>query len=113
MYLTLDEFEAWGGKSFDSVSEFDALCRKAESYIDYYTQGRLKVSEDVPSGAKQAMFELCELVLEGNKDVKSYSSDGVSVTMQENAGFDEMVFEIIKRNIPQKYLFLGVDRNEK
>ena len=110
MYLTLGEFEALGGKHFDFLSEFDALCRKAESYIDYYSQGRLKSEEVVPQGVKQAVFEICELLLSDSKDVKSYSSDGVSVTMQESAGPDEKIFEIVKRNVPGKYLFLGVDK---
>lgn len=113
MYLTLDEFEARGGKTFDFLSEFDALCRKAQSYIDFYTQGRIKAEDDVCEGVKQAMFEICELILTGNSDVKSYSSDGVSVTMQDSTGFDEKIFEIVKRNIPTKLLFLGVDRNDR
>ena len=111
MYITLDEFTAFGGKDFDEVVEFDKICRKAESFVDYYTQGRLKGIDTVPKEVKLALFEIIELILEGNAGISSYSSDGVSVSLENQFSFEDKVYEIIRRNLPQKLLYLGVDKN--
>ena len=113
MYITLDEFVSFGGRDFDYISEFLRLCDKASSYIDYYTQNRCRNLDDVPCGVKRAMFELCELIMQGDDDILSYSSDGVSVKKSENATFANRVYEIIVRNVPGELLYLGVDDSEK
>lgn len=112
MYLSFDEFIELGGGECENTAEFDSACRRAAAYIDYYTQGRLKKCESVPQGVKLAMFEICLLISEKNEDISSYSSDGVSVKLSGKLTFEEKIYEIIKRNVPHKFLYLGVEKNE-
>lgn len=113
MYITVDELASYAGKSFDSLADFNSLCRRAQSYVDYYTQGRLKRADVVPQEVKSAMLEICERLLVENAEVVSYASDGVSVKLSEKVSFDEKIYEIIKRNLPGELLYLGVDKNDK
>lgn len=97
MWLTFDEYTAFGGKA--SESEFIGLELKARKRIDYRTLERIKE----PDGdIKRLVFELIGMQQkfdERDSSVSGYGNDGVSVSYVSpeaaKADFDAKADELI------------------
>ena len=92
-YLTLGDFERYGGiKGLDS-KVFDRYETKARRLIDRMTHYRLQSEKTVRESVKMCMVELVGAMAAeeaeggaGSKEIASMSNDGVSVTYRQDSG---------------------------
>lgn len=91
-YLTIDEFEAYGGDSGMEDETFARLELKARRLIDRMTHGRIKCESETRECVKMCAFELISLMRSeesesgvGGREIASMSNDGVSVSYRESS----------------------------
>ena len=98
MFLTYEEFLAYGGSTDVTLAEFTRTERKAEAFIDGITHRRVKDETPVRECVKLCAFELTQLELgyakadAGNPaeiGISSQSNDGVSVTYGSRADVEK------------------------
>lgn len=89
-YLTMDEFEAYGGDSMEDEA-FARLELKARRLIDRMTHGRIKGESETRECVKMCAFELISLIRSeesesgvSGREITSMSNDGVSVSYRES-----------------------------
>ena len=98
MYLTYNEYKAYGGSL--SESNFGRFSFRAETEIDNNTQGRLKKIADIPECVKRCEYELI-LYLSKNATngavsvVSGFSNDGYSVQYSEPKEAKAEIYGII------------------
>ena len=110
MYLTYEEYKAYGGEIPQTA--FIKYERQARNTINYYTFGRIK--EPVPEIAKECMVELMDFAYEvdkardeGSKAIKSetvgYADglDSLGIKTGANTGTSQVSLE---HSIAAKYL---------
>lgn len=94
MYLTYDEYQAYGG-TLDETT-FEDFEFEASTIIDWYTFNRLKDEEEIPEAVKKCMYRLINIAklkadamnlgLQTSSEstytpaVQSQSNDGVSIS---------------------------------
>ena len=61
MYLTYDEYLAFGGTVEETA--FDNLEFEARTVIDWWTYNRLQNDEEYPEAVKRCMFKLINLII--------------------------------------------------
>lgn len=61
MYLTYDEYLAFGGTIEETA--FDNLEFEARTVIDWWTYNRLQNDEEYPEAVKRCMFKLINLII--------------------------------------------------
>ena len=92
-YLTLGDFERYGGiKGLDS-KVFERYEMKARRLIDRMTHNRLQGEKTVRKAVTMCMVELVGAMAAeeadggaGSKEIASMSNDGVSVTYRQDGG---------------------------
>lgn len=106
MYLTYEEYIEYGG-TIDETT-YNSIIYEAQAYIDWVTFNRLKKEQTIPVEVKRCVLAIISLVIkqqslmafdDTNKDVKSISNDGVSVSYNSIATSE--VFTILKPQIKQ------------
>lgn len=98
MYLTYDEYLAYGGKLENA--DFDRFRFRAEREIDNATFEKIKALSKIPENVKRCVFELIIFLSENAKlgnmrTISGVSNDGYSVSYSENKTGNE-VEEIIR-----------------
>lgn len=61
MYLTYDEYLAFGGTAEETA--FDNLEFEARTVIDWWTYNRLQNDEEYPEAVKRCMFKLINIII--------------------------------------------------
>lgn len=61
MYLTYDEYLAFGGTTEETA--FDNLEFEARTVIDWWTYNRLQNDEEYPEAVKRCMFKLINIII--------------------------------------------------
>lgn len=98
MYLTYDEYTAYGGKS--DASAFAEYNRRAEQMVRAQAAGqtgiRIDALEDVPQAVKDCIFDLIQFLsvyASGDKNIvsESQSSDGVTESFSYASKTDEQI----------------------
>ena len=92
-YLTLGDFERYGGiKGLDS-KVFERYEMKARRLIDRMTHNRLQSEKTVRKAVTMCMVELVGAIAAeeadggaGSKEIASMSNDGTSVTFRQDSG---------------------------
>lgn len=113
MYLTYDEYTAYGGKM--DKSDFDRFSFRAECEINNATLNRCKNLDGIPDEIKRCMFELTTYISKttengSNLAVSSFSNDGYSVTYSENKTAQNAIYEIISTYlIETDLMYCGVN----
>jgi len=95
MYLTYEEYQAFGGKI--SETDFSRFSYRAKRELDKATFDRL-VSKEADENTKRCMFELVEYIADNNGGiaaVSSVSNDGYSVTYAETKTPEKALYGII------------------
>lgn len=97
MYLTYEEYQAFGGKV--SETDFSRFAYRAERELDKSTFGRLTVKEP-DENTKRCMFELVEYIADNNNNggtaaISSVSNDGYSITYAEAKTPEKALYGII------------------
>ncbi len=98
MYLTYDEYTAYGGKS--DASAFTEYNRRAEQMVRSQAAGqtgkRIDALEDVPQAVKDCIFDLIQFLSVNaaeNRNIvnESQSSDGVTESYSYASKTDEQI----------------------
>lgn len=93
MYLTYDEYLAFGGASTLGETAFNDLEFEARTIVDWWTYNRLQNEEEYPEAVKRCMYKLITLIFtrqqaqllnSGNDTVSD--STGVGIVQQSNDG---------------------------
>lgn len=108
MYLTYDEYKAYGGTL--SESDFDRFSFRASSEINNATFGRCKLLAEIPESVKRCEFELIGYISKNTNNgavsgVASFSNDGYSVTYADKKTAQAQISDII-------YTYLADDDND-
>lgn len=98
MYLSYEEYSAFGGKII--ADEFDRLSFKAGCEINNATLGRCKELAEIPEEVKRCEFDLIEYFSKNTHNgitanVASFSNDGYSVSFSEEKTVRSQIKEII------------------
>ena len=107
MYLTYNEYKAFGGE-LDNT-EFNRFAFRAECEIDNATLSKCKSLTVVPECVKRCVFELVAFLNKNAKDgtittMTGFSNDGYSVSYTEQKSVQEQISETI-------YTYLAEDSN--
>lgn len=95
MYLTYPEYVALGGKADEA--DFPRMAYLAEKKLNHWTQGRIK---DPDHDIKVCMALIIDAISEdqgGERDVSSFSHDGVSVTLAGAKTPDQMMDDVYQK----------------
>lgn len=107
MYLTYDEYVAYGGTM--SQDEFVLAEFKARSRIDWYTLARVQAMRVVPEEVKMAMMVIItgdakySVDAQATKDgmIASYSTDGYSESYgsitEQSQNYDNQIKQTVER----------------
>ena len=98
MYLTYDEYKAYGGNV--SNADFDRFSFRAECEINNATLDRCKNLADIPEEIKRCEFELVEYLSKNVKNgsasaVSSFGNDGYSVSYADQKTAEQQIHDII------------------
>lgn len=113
MYLTYDEYIAYGGKLNDA--DFDRFCFRAECEINNATLSRCKELKEVPAEVKRCMYELIVYLSKNSQDgsisaISSFSNDGYSVSYTDKKTAQEQISGLIYTYLAETdLLYCGVD----
>ena len=98
MYLTYEEYKAYGGTL--SNTEFDRFSFRAECEINNATLDRCKNLEEIPEEVKRCEFELIAYLSKNTQNgsasaVASFSNDGYSVSYTDQKTAENQIHDII------------------
>lgn len=98
MYLTYDEYIAYGGNLKNS--DFDRFNFRAEREINNATFDRCKALTEIPEEVKRCQYELVLYLSKNSQDgsvsaISSFSNDGYSVSYVDKKTAQEQIFELI------------------
>lgn len=98
MYLTYDEYKAYGGNL--SNTEFDRFSFRAECEINNATFDRCKNLTEIPEEVKRCEYELIEYISKNTQNgsvssVASFSNDGYSVSYANPKDAEKQIQDII------------------
>ena len=80
-YLTYEEYSALGGKAPEA--DFPRLELEARKLLDYWTQNRITDSDDDIKLCMTIIIDAENADQSGERDVSSFSNDGVSVSFAD------------------------------
>ena len=106
MYLTYDEYRAWGGAL--SEADFAQAELRARKRLDHLTDSRVEAMAEVPEAVKLAMMSIIKVdgavgvdAQAGTPLVASFSTDGYSENYgsaaEQTANFEKQLNEEIRR----------------
>lgn len=106
MYLTYDEYRAWGGAL--SEADFAQAELRARKRLDHLTDSRVEAMAEVPEAVKLAMMSIIKVdgavgvdAQAGVPLVASFSTDGYSENYgsaaEQTANFEKQLNEEIRR----------------
>lgn len=108
-YITYEQYRALGGSA--DTSAFPRLVRLARKKLDYWTQNRIVETDEDIQLCMALLIDAMDKADRGQKDIASYSNDGVSVTYAA-AQTDEQrmasVYDRIVEILPAELVNLGV-----
>lgn len=121
-YLTIDEFEAYGGSDIGDEA-FARLELKARRLIDRMTHGRIRDESEARESVKMCAFELIALMHAeesesgiGGREIAGASNDGVSVSYRESGTAAQRTVNIVRTWLEDEttesgmpILYAGVD----
>lgn len=98
MYLTYDEYKAYGGNL--SNTDFDRFAFRAGAEINNATLDRCKSLESIPEEVKRCEYELISYIVKHSNNgavlgVASFSNDGYSVSYVEQKTAQRQIYDII------------------
>lgn len=107
-YLTYSEYVEYGGTIPESA--FSNLERKAEKWINYFTQDRIKSLTTITDEIKECMTEFVNKLstMDGDK-VASFSNDGVSVNLDNSKTDEEIMWNIADMYLPIELICRAVN----
>lgn len=82
MYLTYDEYLAFGGTVEETA--FDNLEFEARTVIDWWTYNRLQNEEEYPEAVKRCMFKLINLIIAKQQAQLPKNNEAVDGEVIEN-----------------------------
>ncbi len=103
MYLTYEEYTAYGGKLGNT--DFDRFSYRAESELNSTTFDRIKSLLPIPECVKRCEFELILYLSQNAKggdaaSISSVSNDGYSISYGNSKSAEQVIYDII-------YTYLG------
>ena len=113
MYLTYDEYKAYGGTL--SNTDFDRFGFRAGQEINNATLNRSKALPEIPEEVKRCEFELIEYLSKNVKNgsvsaVSSFGNDGYSVSYADKKDAEHQIGDIIYTYLAgTDLMYCGVD----
>lgn len=113
MYLTYEEYEAYGGTL--NNTEFDRFSFRAECEINNATLDRCKTLAEIPEEVKRCEVELIAYLSKNARTgsvsaVSSFSNDGYSVSYTDQKTAESQIYDIIYTYLANTDLmYCGVD----